>query len=343
MLSPPFASFALNIYPNVRLYQQKEECRLAISPYPPVQNLLKYGIDASVSVEQKKRGGCTTMFCVYCKNERVENEAPCPYCGALSPLVEDITYGQKETYRQGEQPSLLPIPYQGGGMQQADFPWYQVQETSRQMIPSQETAQVTSALSVQAEEHGAIYIPPMYIKPRAIIPRYRIISGFFSVLIVFTLLCTGASYYARASGQLSNLQRITGNILPPSLHPATPVLADPPNRVDHGPAYLIIPSASLSAHLDPQNDFFALKSDTVFKPDQTFYIIYSVQHPQTQGVVLIKWYTDGALYTSASSSINAGANVTGKAAMQYAKPAEGSVELDWNGQLAQKLYFVVRD
>ena len=62
-----------------------------------------------------------------------------------------------------------------------------------------------------------------------------------------------------------------------------------------------------------------------------------------KGVVLIKWYTNGILYTSASSSpINAGANITGKAAMQYAKSAEGSVELDWNGVLAEKLYFVVR-
>ena len=61
-----------------------------------------------------------------------------------------------------------------------------------------------------------------------------------------------------------------------------------------------------------------------------------------KGVVLIKWYTNGILYTSASSSIDAGVNITGKADMQYAKPAEGTVELDWNGILAQKLYFVVR-
>src|SRR5207237_10787863 len=111
--------------------------------------------------------------------------------------------------RRGEQqPALLPIPYQGGGMQRADAPWYQTQETSRQVIPLQETAKFASALPVQAEEHGAIYIPPIYIKPRAIIPRYRIISGFLSVLIVFAFLCTGAGYYAKASGQLNNLQRV---------------------------------------------------------------------------------------------------------------------------------------
>jgi hypothetical protein len=122
-----------------------------------------------------------------------------------------------------------------------------------------------------------------------------------------------------------------------------PTLPDPPSRIDQGPAYLIIPSATITAHLDSKDRFFALKSDTAFKPGQTFYIIYSVQHPKTKGVVFIKWYTNDILYTSASSTpINAGANITGKAAMQYAKPAEGSVELDWNGVLAQKLYFVVR-
>ncbi len=284
------------------------------------------------------------MFCIYCKNERIENETPCPYCGAASPLAAETSSRQEGFYGQGHgQPSLLPVPYQGRGMQQVDYEWYQAQETSRQMIPFQETANVASPLPIPLEEPGAIYIPPMYIKPRPIIPLYRIISGFLSILIVFAFLCTGAGYYAQASGQLTNLQRITGGILPPSLHPrAAPPLADPPDRVDQGPAYLVIPSAIVTAHLDPKDHFFALKSDTVFKPGQTFYTIYSVQHPRTKGVVVIKWYTNDILYTSASSSINAGASITGQAPMQYAKPAEGSVELDWNGVMAQKLYFVVR-
>jgi hypothetical protein len=283
------------------------------------------------------------MFCSYCKNERIENEAPCPYCGAPSPGAAGTSYRQEGSSGQGyAQPSLLPVPYQRGGMQQADYEWYQAQETSRQMVPFQETVNVASPLPVPLEEYGAIYIPPLYIKPRAIIPRYRIISGFLSVLIVVAFLCTGAGYYAQASGQLSNLRRITGGVLPPSLHPTTPTLPDPPDRIDQGPAYLIIPSAIVTAHLDPKDHFFALKSDTVFKPGQIFYIIYSVQHPKTKGVLLIKWYTNDVLYTSASSPINAGANITGQTPMRYAKPAEGSVELDWNGMLAQKLYFVVR-
>jgi hypothetical protein len=276
------------------------------------------------------------MFCFHCKNERLENETPCPYCGAPSPLTWNAHSGQKDH-------SLLPVSYQGSGMQQASNMGYQAQEDARQIIPLQETVQLAAMLPTQSQEE-AIYIPPIYTKPRAIIPRYRIISGFLSLLIVLALLCTGAGYYAKASGQLRRLREISGSILPPSLPPApTPALSDPPDKIDHGPAYLIIPSAIITAHVDSQNPFFALKSDTVFKPGQTFYVIYSVEHPQKKGTIVIKWYTNNVLYTSASSIIEAGANVTGKAAMQYAKPAEGSVELDWNGQLAQKLYFVVRN
>src|SRR5207253_7114071 len=134
------------------------------------------------------------------------------------------------------------------------------------MIPFQEMVNVASALPVLTEEPGAIYIPPMYIKPRAIIPRYRIISGFLSIVIVLAFLCTGAGYYAQASGQITNLQKATGGFLPPNVRPAaTPILADPPDRVDQGPAYLIIPSAIITAHLDSKDHFFALKSDTVFR------------------------------------------------------------------------------
>jgi hypothetical protein len=124
----------------------------------------------------------------------------------------------------------------------------------------------------------------------------------------------------------------------------TPTLADPPDKIDQGPAYLIIPSAVTTSHVDPGYPFFARRSDTVFKPGQTFYVIYSLQHPETKGVVVIKWYANGILYASLSSSItDAVFNTTGQASIQYAKPAEGSVELYWDGVLAQRLYFVVRN
>src|SRR5947209_16619153 len=100
------------------------QIQLAISPYRLAEDLLKESIDASVTVEQKKRGGYPTMFCIYCKNERIENEAPCVSCGAPSPLAGETPYRQDETYGQGQrQPSLLLVSYEAGGMQQADYEW----------------------------------------------------------------------------------------------------------------------------------------------------------------------------------------------------------------------------
>src|SRR5579875_1061216 len=34
------------------------------------------------------------MICSYCKNARIENEAPCPHCGAPSPLLQVSQAGQ---------------------------------------------------------------------------------------------------------------------------------------------------------------------------------------------------------------------------------------------------------
>src|SRR5438128_8054239 len=98
--------------------------RLAILPYLLVEDLMKDDIDASVRVEQKKRGVYPTMFCIYCKNERVENETPCSYCGAPSSLREDTSYRQEEPWQGQQQPSLLPVPYQGAEMQRAEYQWY---------------------------------------------------------------------------------------------------------------------------------------------------------------------------------------------------------------------------
>jgi hypothetical protein len=210
------------------------------------------------------------------------------------------------------------------------------------MMPLKDTDYDLSTAVVQPEEYSITYIPPLYTNPRPIIPRYRIISGFLSMLIMGILLCTGADYYAKVSGQLDYLSRAYGS-RPPNLLPApTPPLPDPQGKVDHGPAYLIIPSASMTTHLDTKDPFFVPNPETIFKSDQIFYLIYSV-HPPAQGTVTIKWYTDNMLYYSSPKvTIPSGHDVTGKASMQYAKAAEGKVELYWNDQLALTLYFVVR-
>ena len=85
--------------------------------------------------------------------------------------------------------AFLPVPYQGG--------------MSLQTVPQPNAMQVMTAPTAQdiivappSQEEGVVYVPPMYTKPRPIIPRYRIISGFLSVIIVSLMLCGGAGYYA---------------------------------------------------------------------------------------------------------------------------------------------------
>jgi hypothetical protein len=251
------------------------------------------------------------------------------------PLQQASPLQAQSSSSQAQQPvSLLPVPYQGPAAQ-----GYQ-QDASRQLVPAQPMEQMLPALPDMPE---AVYVPPMYTQPRAIIPRYRVISGLLSFLIVCLLLCGGATYYAKASGTLSVLQRLSGGAPPPSLKPtpAAPI-PDPPDTVDKGPAYNIIPSASTAARVDPKTDI-ALQPQRVFQVGQTFYITYSVQHPQTKGTVVVKWYMNKVFFKSASTkTIAAGDMVNGDASMVYLAPTSGTVELYWNNQLAQRLYFAVR-
>ncbi len=186
----------------------------------------------------------------------------------------------------------------------------------------------------------AVYVPPMYTNPRPIIPHYRVISGLLSVLIVTLLLCTGAGYYARASGKLSSLGHLVGFVPPTNLKPSSAAtLPDPPTTQITGPAYTIISSATTTASINSQG--VATRTDTVFKPNQPIYLTYSVHPPKTPGFVVINWYTNGALYqSSAPQKVSTG--IYGRAQVAYAVPAEGKVELYWNNQLAIRLYFVVR-
>src|SRR5258708_34500578 len=103
----------------------------------------------------------------------------------------------------------------------------------------------------------------MYTRPRPIIPRYRAISGLLSVLIVTLLLCTGAGYYAKASGKLNVLGHFAGFAPPTNLKPTTTqLLPAAPTAQVTGPAYNIIHSATTTAHINSQG--VATKTDTVF-------------------------------------------------------------------------------
>jgi hypothetical protein len=307
------------------------------------------------------------MLCTFCNSVRLDNEAPCPHCGAPSPLLSNfasaappeaqwgnststpgnLQFGNQQSYFQPQTPtqqqpmSLLPVPYQ------PQQPFIQVQTNSMLggntlvQVPVQQSGEMVPAIPGNGED-GLVYVPPMYTKPRAIIPRYRVISGFLSMLIVVGLLCTGVGYYLNTSGKLATLSQYYNLVPPPSIKPtATPVLADPKTNPDFGPAYTIINSASTNARIDPVSHASAQPSN-IFQVNQTIYLTYSVQHPKTPGVMAIKWYTNGVFYQSPTPIQVSTSAITGYTTQKYTQPAEGMVELYWNDQLAIRLYFVVR-
>lgn len=293
-------------------------------------------------------------------------------CGAPSPLKQQVASGyaelspklpfgqpaqdaQMQAQAQG-QPSQLPVPYMmpqpgmWGGMQgtqgtqaqpTAVMPFNFAQGgTERGLVPAEQDAASRLPALPDLDMGEAVYIPPMYTNPRPIIPRYRAISGLLSVLIVCILFCSGAGYYAQASGKIAMLRQAVGIDRPQSLKP-TPAqaLPDPKSSPDYGPAANVINSASTGSKVDAQ--YIVLQPANTFKPGQTIYLTYSVQTQKKPGVVTIKWYTNGQLYsTYQSQPIKGGTGTSFQ--VKYPKAAEGKVELYWNNQLAIALYFVVR-
>jgi len=250
-----------------------------------------------------------------------------------SPVMTQ-TSTQPQQRQQGKQLSSLPVPYQ-------PQPPFMTKQSGNGLIPMQQPGALYPALPGDGQD-GAIYVPPMYTKPRAIIPRYRAISGLLSVLIVAVLLCSGVSYYLNTSGKLTAIKQLYGFVPPPSAKPAaTPVLADPKANPDFGPGYTIINSATTNSRIDPISHASAQPAN-VFQVNQTIYLTYSVQRPKSPGVMSIKWYTNGSFYQSPTPIQVATNAITGYTTQKYTQAAEGTVELYWNDQLAIRLYFVVR-
>lgn len=239
----------------------------------------------------------------------------------------------------GQQQSLLPVPYENPMGGQLAAPQYTV---PLQLVPEQA---IEHLLPVEYADGESVYVPPMYTKPRAIIPRYRVISGLLSFIIVTLLLCGGVGYYANTSGLIS---RILNGGTPPNVTLAQAPLPDPPTQADkdRGPAYNIIPSATTASRVDANN--FAVQEVKAFKPGQVFYLTFSVHAPNNDGTVYAKWYTDQKFFITVPTNkpIKAGATQNGDMSMVYKQPAEGMVELYWSSQnkdqLAQRVYFVVR-
>ncbi len=321
------------------------------------------------------------MLCTFCNMARLDNDAPCPHCGAPSPL----TRGSYNIFAQeAAMPPVQPPAFWGGTT--TTFPQQpygnQIAQSLPETPPAQTDQQLRDALlpaiyqpqsqqymGVQANTYpiqgqgGALvpmpgqdlgefiatlpggenltYVAPMYTKPRAIIPRYRAISGLISVLIVAFLVCGGVGYYAKASGKLSSFGQMYGLVPPPNVKSSPSAkLSNPPAAQVVGPAYAIINSATTTAHLNAQH--VAVESDTSFKAGQMIYLTYSVQKPKTPGVVIIKWYTNNVFFEQSPATPMITEAINGYTGVEYPEPAEGKVELYWNNQLALTLYFVVR-
>lgn len=295
------------------------------------------------------------MVCRYC-NAPLDTrftkgyEAPCPHCGAPSPLI-GAPMGSSSMYPGSaaqphampqNQPSLLPVPYQqGSGLVGQDI---SAKDTLMMAAMGYHLPSLVPGAQEIPGTGESIHIPPMYTKPRAIIPPYRIISGLLSFLIVSTLFCSGAIYYAKASGKLAFVQQVWGGVQPPDLPSSKQALPIPPLIPDYGPAKNIIDSASTASKIDTQHNV-ALQPTNVFAPNQFIYLTYSV-HAPTTGVVVLKWYTDGILFKTITTKPIApaknGTFTNGSVVIEYPQPVEGKVELYWNDQLAIRLYFVVR-
>jgi hypothetical protein len=359
------------------------------------------------------------MFCTYCKQARVENETPCPHCGAPSPLLQvsgigqwstnnsksawtadssglsqgslrnSWTYGASPQATGAEPRQATEAQWENTSRNQPSLPsslnasWSQMspvrpeqnmsawqdngaesQTASQALLPvlyqepqGNDMRKSTVALQLipenaiehllpeRSETSESVYVPPLYTQPRPLIPKYRIISGTLSVLIVALLLCGGIGYYAQASGTIANVvSKFTG--APPTTTMATPTVVNPGapvDKIDNGPAQDIIPSGTTTLRITQDN--VALGTDKVFKVNQTFYVTYTVQAPEGKdGNVMVKWYMDGQFYNAVTSPtpVKAGTTMNGSVPMQYAQPAQGTVEIYWNQDLGKRFYFVVQ-
>jgi hypothetical protein len=375
------------------------------------------------------------MLCNFCNIARLDNEAPCPNCGAPSPLRGGMngafgnsgargatgaigmmgagpgtgmaqqasvppmspTTGQlgspfaaqpiprympgndagiaflpqtPQTAEQAQQQfqsnvsqplpaspaapqSLLPAIYHGGAANQQGqasmmMPTGTLTDSSKALMPLQDMDAGTMLSTIPLNE-GAIYVAPMYTKPRPLIPRYRAISGLISVLIVVLLACGTTGYYAKASGRFAFLGQLFGSMAPTNeAPPPTPVLADPKQSSDYGPAANIITSAATNTRIDTQS-FVSEQPSKIFQTGQTIYLTYSILLPKNgTGTLTIQWYTNNTLYLTSTPKVvtadskNTSSVLNGFTTQAFSQPGEGKVVLLWNNKPGITLYFVVR-
>lgn len=262
------------------------------------------------------------------------------YGGAGGPGTQHSWNQDGEANNQfpGSQPeqSLLPVPYQAPNTVQLQV--QHGQGTSSLLMPVQNIEQLLPDLP---EQEGSVYVPPMYTKPRAVIPRYRIISGFLSVIVVVLLLCGGAGYYAKASGKLGTLATILGVKTPVPVQPTVTTNIPDPGARETGPGAGIITSATTTSRIDP-NSHIALDEHKVFAPGTMFYVTYNISTKKDAGKIAVKVFTNGIQDKQQETPIEANQNKHGYISLTYPVSLSGKIELYWNDQLAYRLYFAVR-
>jgi hypothetical protein len=234
-------------------------------------------------------------------------------------------------------PSMLPVQYQTG----MNVPQQALKVTSSNLPTVQTGNAQASMLPAVPEVEEPVHIPAMYTKPRAIIPPYRAISGLISVIIVSLLLCTGAGYYAKATGKLAFLHILYGDARPDNITTArNTILPTPQSMPTFGPASQTINSAATALKIDQATAQPQVPANQ-FQVGNTIFLTYSVHPPnKSQGVVTARWFTNNNFYQVSTSTVIKDAS-SGYFPIQYLQPAQGKVELYWNGQLAVTLFFVV--
>jgi hypothetical protein len=245
------------------------------------------------------------------------------------------TGGQREQ-------SLLPVPYQDPG-----------QPSPRSLVPlptgfptlGPNVRAVNSLVPVLPDQEAPVYVPPMYTRPRPIIPRYRAISGLISVIVVFTLLCTGGLYLAQVTGRLTPLEKFLGFYAPPSLASTASTLPVPSVQQTPGPGNKVITSVGLGNSIDPQSHLVPIYANQ-FTAGQTIYLTCSINSTR-QGTIVTRWYTNNNFYRGLDQPVSDPKTQNqGLFKMVYGQPAEGRVEVYWGDQqgkqqLAATLLFVV--
>lgn len=266
--------------------------------------------------------------------------------GATSSGVQQLAFPtgemqlaeSEENGKNGQ--SLLPVPYQGQPRPNSLVPLPTGFPTLGPNVRA-----VNSLLPALPDQEAPVYVPPMYTKPRPIIPRYRAISGLISVIVVFALLCGGSVYLAQVTGKLTPLEKFFGFYAPPSIASTGRMLPVPSVQQTPGPGNKVITSVGLGSNYDRQSHLVPIYSNQ-FNAGQTIYLTCSINTTKP-GTIITRWYTNNNLYREVPQPVtDPKTQNQGLFQMIYGQPAEGKVEVYWvdqqgNQQLAVTLLFVV--